>query len=261
MENLKIQTVVYTDGVKEEEAKRRVENPFTVRRKTNYKKPSAFLGLEFDQPDRGKLYDLKIKIQEYRNFLVAVLNSGYFSKKYSIEYLSILNVGDIQSKSEGSNSWEMFYFYHVPLSGVLAELTRWQCVIRESENEVLSSLWADISITTFKFDAVSAAIIPGSTIVESGSVFEAEVFMQAYSYHVLPNIYYGPTVDTTSGRVTGGTRLKKEDFTIDGRGHIKIPAGSVGEKKIEGVIEIVHPSTGALAFYPFKTTYTVVSKK
>ncbi len=121
---------------------------------------------------------------------------------------------------------------------------------------MLTHFWDQISATAFKFDAVEAKIIPKSTFVTSGSNFEAEVFLAAFSTSVKPEIIYGTKVDSATGNVEGGVTLDTSNI-VNGKGLISVPASGAGERTFAGVIKVVNPATQEVTPYAFSTAYNV----
>lgn len=261
IEKMKVEMVMACDGVDEAKAKERIENPFKVERKDDYDRPTHYFGTSEAPGDKGKAHELKLALEQYKKDLLGFVKTKDAAKRKSVEQsLHILDLEvpkDEEHKgSETQSTWEMFYFYHQPQSAALVELTKWQNIVRGAESEILTYLWDQISATAFKFDAVTAAIIPKSSFVTSGSMFEADVFLAAYSTAVKPIIIYGTAVDTLTGNVTGGVELPKEKI-IDGKGRLEIPASGAGERTVAGVIKIVNPVDQKETPYSFSTVYNV----
>lgn len=262
IEKMKIEMVMATDGVDETKAKERVENPFKVERKDDYDRTTHYFGTSNPPGDKGKANELKLALEKYKKDLLGFVKTKDAAKKKSVEQaLHILDLEvpeDPEHKSGGEthSTWEMFYFYHQPQSAALVELTKWQNIVRGAESEILTYLWDQISATAFKFDAVTAAIIPKSSFVTSGSMFEADVFLAAYSTAVKPIIIYGTAVDSVTGNVAGGVELPKEKI-VDGKGRLEIPASGAGERTVAGVIKIVNPVDQKETPYSFSTIYNV----
>jgi gliding motility-associated protein GldM len=181
-------------------------------------------------------------------------NKAKIEKNLAVLDLKVPEAGE--TKEGNHSTWEMFYFYHQPQSAALVELTKWQNIARGAESEILTYLWDQISATSFKFDAVMAAIIPKSNFVTSGSMFEAEAFLAAYSTAVKPKITYGGVADSASGTVAGGQELP-EDKIINGKGYIAVQASGAGERDFGVCIRIVNPVTGAETPYVANTKYSV----
>lgn len=257
IEQMKVEMVMATDGCDETKAKERIADPFKVDRKDDYDRPTNYFGTSNPPGTSGKAAELKKKLEEYKVKLLTFVDAK--NKAKLEKNLAMINTEPPKgAETEGDNhsTWEMFYFYHQPQSAALVELTKWQNIVRGAESEVLTYLWDQISATSFKFDAVMAAIIPKSNFVTSGSSFEAEAFLAAYSTAVKPKITYGTAADSSTGTVTGGQDLP-EDKIINGKGYISVPASGAGERTFGVSIKIVNPVTGAETPYVANTKYNV----
>ncbi len=134
IEAMKIDLIVMLDECDETKAKERVSSPFRIKHKGNYGKSNYFFGTDRPPGDAGRVHELKIKIEEYRkkllSFVVTVEDKEQMEKKLSALYL------DVPEDNQGM--WEMFNFYDLPLAAALAELTHWQNLVRNAENELLN---------------------------------------------------------------------------------------------------------------------------
>jgi len=261
IEEMKIALVTTVDGVDETEAKNRVEHPALVSKKDDYDKPTHFFGTGDPPGTKGKANELKTKLAAFKSKLLTYVESNDKEGLDRInKNLGILNTEDPKGGEGGHgethSTWEMQYFYHLPLSAALTELTKWQNIVRGAESEMLTYLWDRISANAFKFDRVEAKIVPKSTFVISGSNFEAEVFLGAISTSVKPVIIYGTAVDSASREVAGAQTLPETQI-VDGKGLLQIPASGSGERTIGGVVKYMNPSTGQETSYPFSTVYNV----
>jgi gliding motility-associated protein GldM len=257
IEQMKVEMVMKTDGCPEDKAKERIKDPFKVDRKDDYDRPTNYFGTSDPPGTNGKANELKNKLAEYKVKLLSFVDAKN-KAKVEKNLASINTEPPKEGETEGDNhsTWEMFYFYHQPQSAALVELTKWQNIVRGGESEILTYLWDQISATSFKFDAVMAAVIPKSNFVTSGSAFEAEAFLAAYSTAVKPKITYGTAADSTTGTVTGGTELP-DDKIINGKGYISVPASGAGERTFGVSIRIVNPVTGAETPYVANCKYNV----
>ncbi|MBW7936138.1 MAG: gliding motility protein GldM [Flavobacteriales bacterium] len=258
--SMKIDLVKNVDGVtSDEEANNRISNPGLIEKKDDYDKPTHYFGPEADQIDKGKARELKNKLNEFKNNLLGLVDERY--KTIMEERLALLNTPDPGSddpayKKDGKKTWEMKYFYHLPLSAALVELTKWENIVKGAESEMLTHFWDQISATAFKFDAVEAKVIPKSSFVISGSNFEAEVFLAAFSTSFKPTIIYGTRVDSTTMNVADAVQLDST-LIIDGKGHISVPASGAGERTFAGIIKMIDPKTQKETSYPYSTIYNV----
>lgn len=139
-------------------------------------------------------------------------------------------------------SWEQSKFEHYPLISVLTFLTKMQSDIRTSEANVIDYLQANIGKSDLKFTGVKEMIMPKSTFVTQGGVYEADVFLAAYDETQEPRIF----VD--------GEELPVENI-VNGVGKVTLPANKIGENKWNG--EIIIRQNGQDISYPFERTYNV----
>lgn len=258
--SMKVDLVKLVDGApSDEEANKRIQNPGLITKKDDYDKPTHYFGAEPDKVEKGKARDLKIKLNEYKAALLELVDPK--NKAIMEERLALLNTPDPDPEDPACKKdrrciWEMKYFYHLPLSAALTELTKWENIVKGAESEMLTHFWDQISATAFKFDAVEAKVIPKSNFVVAGSNFEAEVFLAAYSTSFKPTIIYGTGVDTLTMNVVGGTQLDSSQI-INGKGLISIPASGAGERTFAGVIKMIDPKTQKETSYPYSIIYNV----
>ncbi|MBE2246179.1 MAG: gliding motility protein GldM [Candidatus Competibacteraceae bacterium] len=258
--SMKRDLVKQVDGAPtDDEADNRIANPGLVSKKDDYDKPTHYFGAEPDRIDKGKARELKNKLNDYKSALLSLVDEKH--KAIMEERLALLNTPDPTPddpayKKDGKKTWEMKYFYHLPLSAALVELTKWENIVKGAESEMLTHFWDQISATAFKFDAVEAKVIPKSNFVISGSNFEAEVFLAAYSTSFKPTIIYGTAVDSLTMNVAGATQLDST-LIVNGKGLVSIPASGQGERTFAGVIKMIDPKTQKETSYPYSTMYNV----
>jgi gliding motility-associated protein GldM len=266
IEKMKVEMVVKVDKVNETKALDLVKNPMKVDRKDDYDGPTRFFGTNNPPGATGRAHDLKIKINEFRKSCITVVDKVLEDPMYNTSRvqikaeisseLNILLTNDPKDNKEYP-TWEMQYFYHLPLSAALTELTKWQNFVEGAESDMLNFLWKEISRNAYKFDKIKVAVIPKSNFVTSGSNFEADVFLAAYSTNGgnLPTITYGSTVDTGTMKVPGGIVLTKDKF-VDGVGKVSFSVSGSGEKTFAGTLQMTDPS-GNIKTLPFSTVYNV----
>jgi gliding motility-associated protein GldM len=106
-------------------------------------------------------------------------------------------------------------FQTLPLVAVITILSELQLNVRNAETEVLNSLYTQIDASSFKFNKLTAIVIPNSNYVTVGSDYEAKVFISA-------------TDTTQSPEITvGGAKIPVDE---SGKGTYKAKATSVGPK-------------------------------
>ncbi len=246
IEDMKAELISKAEDIAKEEVKSKGLTAKDVSKLDDYDIPTYFFGTDDPaKPARGegKAAELKKKIGEYR----AKLLSKQFFDKISDTSRVKLNLDtsdpvDYKDATKAKKPWEMFYFYHLPMPAALTELTKWQNNVRAAEGAVLGYLYDKISASSYKFDAIKAAIIPKSNVVFAGNQFEAEIFLAAYNTSETQPIY------------VGGSSVTEY---IDGRGIYKVTATGEGEKTVSGVIKIKDPITGAEREEAFETKYMV----
>jgi hypothetical protein len=140
IESMKIDIVVMMDGCDSIKAKERVLYPFKIANKGSYKKSNYFFGTDRPPGSSGRAHDLKDKIEKYREKLFSFVTNpddlDKIKKRLNKLYLEA---------PEEQSSWEMFYFYDLPLSAALVELTKYQTIIRDAETALLNYLAENIS--------------------------------------------------------------------------------------------------------------------
>lgn len=209
----------------------------------------------------GKAFELKRKIIEFRKYVVSLIdpNKGEDLIK-SIN--GILDTSDPPKKEDGTvNTWESARFEHIPLASVIPQLTKVQVDILNTEAEVVNYLLGQIGATEFKFNVLSATVIPSSNIVFKGGEFNAEVFLAASDTTQKPNIYlcrYDSSL-TKSGTWEYNAVGTKTDIPVskNGRGHYVTKPTQLGNVNWSGLIEIKAPD-GSIVRKPFKHSYSVL---
>lgn len=244
IENMKYELISEAEGIPLEEVKSKKLGARDLENLDNYDIPTTYFGTNDPAnpiAGKGRAAELKKKIAEYRDKLLSkefLLDMKDTSKvKFNLETSDPKDF-----KTNQTVGWEMFYFYHLPMPAALTELTKWQNNVRGAEGIMLSYLYDKIAASSYKFDAIKAAIIPKSNVVFSGNAFEADIFLAAYNTSEKPNIF------VNGAQVT--------EFQ-DGRGLYKVQASGEGEKTVTGVIKIKDPITGAEREEPFETKYQV----
>lgn len=261
---MKVDMVMFVDGVDENMALDAIVDPYLVNKKDNYDMPTNFFGTSEAPGNSGKAGELRKILREFKEFVSSIPGppGKTFGTDSSVaKNLEILDLEDPdpnsdQAKKFNLTTWEMRYFYHLPQSAALLELAKWENAVRGLEAAALGYIWESISATAFKFDAVEAKVIPKSTFVVGGSPFEADVFLAAYNTSVKPTIIYGTAVDSATGAVSGGQTLDT-NLIFKGVGRIQVPTSGVGERTFAGLIKVKKPGGAEEVAYPFSTTYNV----
>ena len=189
--------------------------------------------------ENGKAYSLKNLLNEYRDFLITTLEGNNPTAEEALR--ASLNTDDGKDPDGQRAPWANMTFQTLPLVAVICILSEQQLSVRNGETEVLNYLYSQIDASSFKFNKLSAIVIPNSNYVTLGSDYEATVFISA-------------TDSTQNPKITvGGAELPLDEA---GRGIYKVRATSTGAKKWGGIIALKSPS-GVTVNYPFEEPYTV----
>lgn len=203
----------------------------------------------------GKAAELKTKLGDYHKFLMDQLSPQ--EQKDLENNLSTLKTEEQWNQSEEKMvSWEWYNFYHMPITAMLANLTRMQVDVKNAEGDVVNELLGSVSKNDFKFDTLAAKVVAPTSYVLSGDKYVANLFVAAFSTTQNPEIWLceydsvtkqpkGP-IDSTSVKVSRGI------------GTYEVPAGSVGLQTWSGLIRVKKPDN-SYESYPFKSEYIVAA--
>ncbi|MDR0667980.1 MAG: gliding motility protein GldM [Prevotellaceae bacterium] len=185
--------------------------------------PSIMLG----EMNSGEAYKLRNEINQYKQFLLNLINDPGSSSARSIE--DGLQLKDPPMTSDGTNrTWEASQFESIPLISAIALLSKQQMDIVNCESEALKYLQKQIDASDFKFSDIDVAIIPDSKYVLKGSEYRADIFLAAYD----PT--QRPVFVTNHGQNWRSGDKGKIEF--------KQMASSVGRQQVIGNVEFMGPS-------------------
>ncbi len=189
--------------------------------------------------ENGKANDLKAILTEYREFLISTLEGKNPTVEDALK--SSLSTEDGKNKDGEKERWENLNFQTLPLVAVICILSEYQMTVRNAETEVLNYLYSQIDASSFKFNKLTAIVIPTATYVTQGSSYEAKVFISATDTTQTPKI------------IVNGAELPLDET---GKGIYKVGASSVGQKKWGGIIALKAPD-GSTKNYEFSDSYFV----
>ena len=201
----------------------------------------------------GRGEQLKNKIEEYKNAALALIPAEETSIVGNIE--SSLNTETHVTKEGVVHTWESNTFEHVPVIADIVMLEKLKTDIKNVETDVINYLFKQISAGDFKFNALSATVIPNSNYVMRGNEYTATVFLAAFDSTQAPEILVG------SYKKNGPEDYEMvgayETLTVTkGKGVYKKVASSLGERKWGGLIRVPRPD-GTVSSYPFEESYQV----
>jgi len=267
MRLLQAQLLAKVEGIEETDAKKLTLRE--VKKKDNYDIPTNFFIGNSQDGSAGEARKLKNKISEFKkkmmdalvikdvNGKITDLRKNVIRERTLEDGKKIIDTlglytGDVDNKIEGHQPWEMKNFYHLITAGVITNLNRMITEVKNAEFDVINNLYQGISAEDFKFDNISAKVVPKSNYVLLGSEYEADIFVAAYDSKQTPEVIVWEGVDTITGITGEGSKVEG----INGVCKYKINASGIGEKKYGGIIKITAPS-GEPKTYWFKSEYVV----
>lgn len=211
---------------------------------------------------KGKAIDLKRMLEEFRTYCVSLIDPNKGTDLiHSIE--GILDTSDPPKSEDGEQStWENVRFAHIPLISVIPQLTKIQVDVLNVESEMVNYLLGQIGKADFKFNVLSATVIPSSSYVFQGDEYKAEVFLAASDTTQQPVIHicsYDSTFNSETQQWDYSIRGTSEKIPVskNGRGIYTRKATSLGTQRWSGLIEMKAPD-GSVVWKPFKHGYSVL---
>lgn len=236
------QMISAVDGIPLEQAEEL--NLLDLNNKDNYSVSSKFWLQDNNQDPmqpggRGtRAHELYQKLSEFKESLTKVLEEHQLQDAVKLG-LDLDGPYYLPNSSVEIN-WQQHMFDRVIPVAVATNLTRLITEIRNSEFDVVNTLFGAISADDFKFDNIAARVVPVSQIVLSGEAYEADIFVAAYDSKQQPEI------------IVNGQRISAEG----GVGKLRIPASGTGSRSFSGVIRVTNPA-GIPQEYPFQSSFMV----
>ncbi len=227
-----------------------------IKNKSNFDSPMyILLGIKEDGTG-GEATKLKKSFKEFKAEVTSILKGV---KSDTLGMNMGLNTPDRYNHHAGiKQNWEMNTFHHTVLAADMVLLNKYITDVRNIEYEVLKRLYSQISAEDFKFDVITAKVIPHANIVLSGEEYKADIFVAAYSTTDTPTVYVKPGIDSV-----GDLNLEKVDGVVkidtarDGVVQYAVKTGATGEYTYAGVIKVKDPS-GKFKYYKFNSSYSVI---
>ncbi|MCE2772288.1 MAG: gliding motility protein GldM [Bacteroidetes bacterium] len=254
IQNLKAELKMNVEGLPDKKIGDTMQSIF-IAKPDDYDIPTNYMIGEDPANVTGKAKDLKAEMSKYKKFLEDQLAPD--QKEKLKNNLATLDTKDQYSKdNEKMVSWEWYNFYHMPITAMLANLTRLQINVKNAEGDVVAELLSSVSKNDFKFDTLAAKVVAPTSYVLSGDKYRADLFVAAFSTTQDPQIWLcdydsvtkvpkGP-IDSTSVKVNRGI------------GTYEVPAAAVGLQKWSGLIRVKKPDN-TFESYPFKSEYIVAA--
>jgi gliding motility-associated protein GldM len=179
---------------------------------------------------KGHGKDLKLQIDNYRNFLVSM--SGTNPTKQMM-YKSIFST----DKTKDGKKWEESLFEMMPLSAVVTILTKYQSDVRSSEAEIIQYLKSQTDVMDFRVNKINAVVVPNTPYVLRGEKYSAQIVLSASDSTKSPDFY------------VNGQMINK-------KGLYEVMTSRLGEMTYSGQIRL-QGNDGNVLIRPFKSTYIV----
>jgi gliding motility-associated protein GldM len=170
--------------------------------------------------------------------------------------IAIIKPHDSGREEDGIKfTWPLDNFYHLPMAAVFVNLNKMQVDLKNVEAEILQVFSAASGKVAIKFDQIKARVLASSSYVQQGGSYEADIFLGASSSSIKPEDMEILLGIDSAGAVAGKTGSGRVEV-VNGEGHYKVTAGSVGDQKYMGVIKYKNPK-GVFEYYPFAKEYKV----
>ena len=177
--------------------------------------------------------ELKQKIDEYRNFLMALsINNPSKEKMYE----SIFATG----KTKDGKKWEVALFDNMPVSAVITILTKYQSDIRSSEAEIIQYLKSQTDVADIRVNKISALVVTKTPYVLKGEKYSAQIVLSAEDTTQFPEYYInGQLIRNGAYQV-----ITNKLGVISYKGQIKLKGndGSVMTRAFDGSYIVGEPS-------------------
>lgn len=143
-------------------------------------------------------------------------------------------------RNDSHKNWEESLFEKMPVSAVVAILSKIQNDIRLSEGEALSSLLNSIDVSDFRVNELNAYIIPESKVIIQGDTYNARIILSAEDSTQSPNIF-----------------VNGQFLASSAKGFFSSASSAVGTFPVEGYIEM-KGGDGSMLRRNFSDSYTVI---
>ncbi|MFW6389152.1 MAG: gliding motility protein GldM [Marinilabiliaceae bacterium] len=167
---------------------------------------------------------LKEHMMHYRDELKAMVDESDTALINALD--RAMTPADPEPGESGEQvSWESEKFEHLPLSATMALMSQLQSEVRNIESDLVRYLYGKIDEGSFVFNSIEPLVIPKSDYIIRGDEYYAEIMLAAR--------------DTTQPPVV---TVDGEELPVEkGRGILRIPANSAGEKEWSGEIAVMGP--------------------
>ena len=199
---------------------------------------------------QGKDKELKEKIENFMDLGLQFSDTSL--KKY------ITNLLNTELPPTKSGTWESHHFSHLPMIAVIANLSKMQNNIRNTENHIVQSLLATVGAGDSRVNRMEAIVMAKSNCVMKGDDFEARILLAAYDTLQKPEVLIGAYHRTQTGyELVGEGKILPYDTY--GRVIYKAAATMAGNYTLQGIMRVETPY--GVVNLPFIYEYQVGDSK
>ena len=243
IDNIKYELHAMTDGLEggvAESKKILAEKGFAgIVKKDNYNEPTRYFLAGTEDGSAGKAIELRKKIEAYQADMLTYVKSEAYKKQ--LKTMQIKTDQTWKNKAGQDLNWQMYNFYHMIITADMVLLNKFKSEIQNAEMDLVNHLYQQISADDFKFDQVTARVLPKSTYIIQGGQYEADVIVAAYD---------------SKSELTG--EVRGQNLVGDsGMLKLKFGANTLGEQKYKGTV-YVKKETGSMP-YEFEGEYFVAA--
>jgi hypothetical protein len=276
-----IKSVESVDWIVEDEKNLRFKtrNPMEIETKDDYDAATRLFGGEEGTDGYEKGAEIRERIHQYRDKLLAFISEGvYEGKKYKFDpskidqtdsltisksledelkrgvfkddrekvraIYKILTLPEKLTDNEETVAWQLGTFDHAPVVAASAMFTAISNDIRNAEMKALELLRSKISPDFVKVNKVEILASARTNYINMGDSLELNVMMAAYDTTDIPLIKYGVDEDS-----------ENESKWKEIRGKINLDGMQSGTHKVKGVMGI--KEKGVLKWKPWEFAYEV----
>lgn len=243
IDNIKYELHAMTDGLKggvAESKKLLAEKGFdAIVKKDNYNEPTRYFLAGTEDGSAGKALELRKKIEAYQADMLSYVSSEAYKKQ--LKSMQIQTEGTWKNAAGQSLNWQQYNFFHMIITADMVLLNKFKSEIQNAEMDLINHLYQQVSADDFKFDQVTARVLPKSTYIIQGGQYEADVIVAAYD---------------SKSELTG--EVRGQNLVGDsGMLKLKFGANTLGEQKYKGTV-YVKKETGSVP-YEFEGEYFVAA--
>ena len=243
IDNIKYELHVAVDGLEggvAESKKLLSEKGFSaIVKKDNYDIPTNYFLAGTEDGSAGKALELRKKIEAFQADMLTYAQSEAYKKQ--LKSMQIITEGTWKDAQDQEKNWQMYNFYHTIITADMVLLNKFKSEIQNAEMDLVNHLYSQVSADDFKFDQVTARVLPKSTYIIQGGQYEADVIVAAYD---------------SKSELTG--EVRGQNLVGDsGMLKLKFGANALGEQKYKGTV-FVKKETGSVP-YEFEGEYFVAA--